>query len=38
MKIYNGFYYHLLWKPLIDSLTNQVNELIPLVIINNKEK
>lgn len=38
MKIYNVFYLNLLPKALIDSLTNQVNEPSPPIIINNKEE
>ena len=38
MKIYNSFYFNLLKKALTNSLTNQVNKLLLLFIINNKEK
>ena len=38
MKIHNIFHLYLLQKISIDLLTNQANEPLPLVIINNKEK
>ena len=38
MKIHNVFHPHLLQKVSTDPLTNQVNEPLPSVIINNKEK
>lgn len=38
IKIYNAFHANLLKKTFTDSLTNQVNELSFLVIINNKKK
>ena len=38
MKIYNVFYFNLFWKALIDPLTNQVNKLSSLIIINNKQE
>ena len=38
MKICNVIYPNLLQKTSIDLLTNQINKLALLVIINNKEK
>lgn len=38
MKIYNVFHANLLQKALIHLLAAQLNELIPLIIMNNKEK
>ena len=38
MKIHNIFYLNLLQTASIDLLTTQVNELLPPVIINNKEE
>ena len=38
MKIHNIFHLNLFQKTSADLLTYQVNELPPLVIINNKEK
>ena len=38
MKIHNIFNLNLLQKTSTDLLTNQVNEAIPPVIINNKEE
>lgn len=37
MKIYNVFYPNLFQKVLKDALTNQINELPPPIIINNKK-
>lgn len=38
MKIYNIIHLNLFHKVLIDLLTNQVNKLLSLIIINTKEK
>ena len=38
MKIHNVFHPNLLRKSSIVAMTNQVNELLPLVIINNEEE
>ena len=38
MKIYIVFHPNLLQKVFIEPLTNQVNELLPLVTINNEEE
>ena len=38
MKIHNVFYLNLLRKALTDPLTNQVNEPLSPVIINNKKE
>ena len=38
MKIDNVFYSNLLQKALTDPLTNQINKLLPPVIINNKKE
>ncbi len=38
MKIHNVFHPNLLQKVSTNPLTNQINELLPLVIINNEEE
>lgn len=38
MKVYNVFQFNLLCKTSIDLLTNQVNEPLPPIIINNKKE
>lgn len=38
IKIHNVFHHYLLWKLFTNLLTNWLNELPPLVIINNKKK
>ncbi len=38
MKIHNVFHPNLLQKASMDSLTYQINEPLPLVIINNEEE
>ena len=38
IQIHNIFHPHLLYKALIDQLSNHINELSPLVFINIKEE